>query len=138
MSPRAHNIGGGKPATRQGTTMGRKNSIARLLRVKVSDPDLDALLKAVTDRDSEAIAAELDAAVRFEGAVGSVIEIVDGPVFEEVAELIGALIEKGIDHAIDQLEERSGVDLDAAIDQAIAERIAAGRLSRVGMTDGEE
>ncbi len=118
--------------------MGRKNSIARLLRVKVSDPDLDALLKAVTDRDSEAIAAELDAAVRFEGAVGSVIEIVDGPVFEEVAELIGALIEKGIDHAIDQLEERSGVDLDAAIDQAIAERIAAGRLSRVGMTDGEE
>jgi hypothetical protein len=80
----------------------------KLVKVRVGPIDVAAMAEAVVQRDTLAIAAQLDAAIVFEGVGGRLIEKVDGPIFEGLAELIVSLMPRLLERVAAWLDSRRG------------------------------
>jgi hypothetical protein len=71
--------------------------MAKIVSVSVDTSSLDDAAVALVAGDGEAVGKHLDAVFTFEGVGGTLIELVDGPVFSALGEGILLLFAKALE-----------------------------------------
>ena len=69
----------------------------QILKVKRHKVDAGDLAAAALAKNPAAVAEILDDALEFRGMAGNLLERIDGPVFEELGELVVELVDRAIE-----------------------------------------